>query len=110
MLVDTPDYADRCQHLETLKNRLEAVLSPQLVQAFTTQSLEAAQTYTQIFTDIDRVPQLYKYYTRCHKVSSSLKLIRVNNMYMYKYSDLAVANVLKLLFSFLYLYPHKKSA
>lgn len=69
MLVDTPDYADRCQHLETLKNRLEAVLSPQLVQAFTTQSLEAAQTYTQIFTDIDRVPQLYKYYTRCHKVT-----------------------------------------
>lgn len=73
MLVDTPDYADRCQHLETLKNRLEAVLSPQLVQAFTTQSLETAQTYTQIFTDIDR--QLYKYYTRCHKVSYSLKLM-----------------------------------
>ena len=68
MLVDTPDYADRCQHLETLKNRLEAVLSPQLVQAFNTQSLETAQMYTQIFTDIDRVPQLYKYYTRCHKV------------------------------------------
>lgn len=75
MLVDTPDYADRCQHLETLKNRLEAVLSPQLVQAFTTQSLETAQTYTQIFTDIDRVPQLYKYYTRCHKVSYSLKFM-----------------------------------
>jgi hypothetical protein len=29
MLVDTPDYADRCQHLEKLKNRLEAMLSPQ---------------------------------------------------------------------------------
>ncbi|XP_056005871.1 conserved oligomeric Golgi complex subunit 7-like isoform X3 [Ostrea edulis] len=69
MLVDTPDYGDRCQHLETLKNRLEAILSPQLVQAFNTQSLETAQMYTQIFTDIDRVPQLYKYYSRCHKVT-----------------------------------------
>ncbi|XP_062594246.1 conserved oligomeric Golgi complex subunit 7-like isoform X1 [Saccostrea cucullata] len=69
MLVETPDYGDRCQHLETLKNRLEALLSPQLVQAFNTQSLEAAQMYTQIFTDIDRLPQLYKYYTRCHKVA-----------------------------------------
>lgn len=39
MLVDTPDYADRCEHLEKLKNRLEALLSPQLMAAFNAQSI-----------------------------------------------------------------------
>ncbi|KAL5022632.1 hypothetical protein ScPMuIL_001787 [Solemya velum] len=39
MLVDTPDYVDRCQHLEKLKDKLEAMLSTQLVTAFNTQSL-----------------------------------------------------------------------
>jgi hypothetical protein len=67
MLVDTPDYADRCQHLEKLKNRLEAMLSPQLISAFNNQSIESARNYTQMFGDIDRLPQLYKYYHKCHK-------------------------------------------
>ncbi|XP_055955962.1 conserved oligomeric Golgi complex subunit 7 [Patella vulgata] len=67
MLVDTPDYADRCQHLEKLKNRLEAILSPQLISAFNTQSLESAQKYTKMFKNIERLPQLYKYYHKCHK-------------------------------------------
>ena len=39
MLVDTPDYDERCQHLEKLKNRLEAMLSPQLMVAFNAQSV-----------------------------------------------------------------------
>ena len=39
MLVDTPDYADRCEHLEKLKNQLEAMLSPQLMAAFNAQSI-----------------------------------------------------------------------
>ncbi|XP_052083064.1 conserved oligomeric Golgi complex subunit 7-like [Mytilus californianus] len=69
MLVDTPDYADRCQHLEKLKNRLEAMLSPQLISAFNNQSIEAARNYTKMFADIDRLPQLYKYYHKCHKTS-----------------------------------------
>ncbi|XP_064611193.1 conserved oligomeric Golgi complex subunit 7-like [Liolophura sinensis] len=67
MLVDTPDYADRCQYLEKLKNRLEAILSPQLVAAFNSQSLDMAQMYSGIFRDINRLPQLYKYYHKCHK-------------------------------------------
>ncbi|ESO86524.1 hypothetical protein LOTGIDRAFT_194952 [Lottia gigantea] len=67
MLVDTPDYADRCQHLEKLKNRLEAILSPQLIAAFNTQSLESAKMYTKMFDNIERLPQLYKYYHKCHK-------------------------------------------
>jgi len=67
MLADTPDYADKCQHLENLKNRLEALLSPQLISAFNSQSLEQTQKYCKIFENIDRLPQLYKYYHKCHK-------------------------------------------
>ncbi|XP_038050090.1 conserved oligomeric Golgi complex subunit 7-like isoform X2 [Patiria miniata] len=69
MLAHCGDYEERCQHLETLKNRLEAMLSPQLVSAFNTHSLEAAQSYVKIFLDIDRLPQLYNYYYKCHKSS-----------------------------------------
>ena len=39
MLVDTPDYSEKCVHLEALKNRLEALASPQIVAAFTSQSI-----------------------------------------------------------------------
>ncbi|ELT88100.1 hypothetical protein CAPTEDRAFT_161050 [Capitella teleta] len=69
ILTDVPDYEERCQYLETLKNRLEALLSPQVVAAFSAHSLESAQMYVKIFTDIDRLPQLYKYYHKCHRVS-----------------------------------------
>ncbi|XP_074645034.1 conserved oligomeric Golgi complex subunit 7-like [Tubulanus polymorphus] len=67
MLVDVPDYTERVQHLEDLKNRLEAMLSTQIVAAFNAHSLEAAQVYVKTFTDINRLPQLYKYYHKCHK-------------------------------------------
>jgi len=39
MLVDTPDYSEKCVHLEALKNRLEAMASPQIVAAFNSQSV-----------------------------------------------------------------------
>jgi hypothetical protein len=39
MLVDTPDYSEKCVYLEALKNRLEALASPQIVAAFTSQSV-----------------------------------------------------------------------
>ena len=38
MLTDVPDYAEHVQFLETLKNRLEATLSPQIVAAFNNQN------------------------------------------------------------------------
>lgn len=67
ILVDVPDYENRLQKLESLKNQLEAMLSPLLVRAFTTQSIEAAKTYVRIFSDIQRMPQLLKYYHNCHR-------------------------------------------
>ena len=39
MLVDTPDYSEKCVHLEALKNRLEAMASPQIVATFNSMSM-----------------------------------------------------------------------
>ncbi|XP_075021726.1 conserved oligomeric Golgi complex subunit 7 isoform X2 [Calonectris borealis] len=67
MLVDTPDYSEKCVHLEALKNRLEAMASPQIVAAFNSQSVDQAKTFVKVFTEIDRMPQLLAYYYKCHK-------------------------------------------
>ncbi|XP_042294025.1 conserved oligomeric Golgi complex subunit 7 isoform X2 [Sceloporus undulatus] len=68
VLVDTPDYSEKCVHLEALKNRLEALASPQIVSAFSTQSVDQARVFVKVFTEIDRMPQLLSYYYKCHKV------------------------------------------
>ena len=39
VLHDVPDYEERKRLLESLKNRLEALLSPRLVAAFTAHNL-----------------------------------------------------------------------
>ncbi|XP_058793397.1 conserved oligomeric Golgi complex subunit 7 isoform X2 [Phymastichus coffea] len=69
VLLDAPDYEDKKLQLEGLKNRLEALASPKLVQAFTAGSLEQSRLYVDIFTKMDRLPQLLKYYQNCLKVS-----------------------------------------
>lgn len=48
MLVDTPDYSEKCVHLEALKNRLEAMASPQIVAAFNSQAV--GQCVSVLFT------------------------------------------------------------
>ncbi|XP_030098374.1 conserved oligomeric Golgi complex subunit 7 isoform X3 [Mus musculus] len=68
MLVDTPDYSEKCVHLEALKNRLEALASPQIVASFTSQSVDQSKVFVKVFTEIDRMPQLLAYYYKCHKV------------------------------------------
>ncbi|XP_061564543.1 conserved oligomeric Golgi complex subunit 7 [Cololabis saira] len=68
MLVDTPDYSEKCVHLEALKNRLEAMASPQIVATFNSMSLDQAKLFVKVFTEIDRMPQLLAYYYKCHKV------------------------------------------
>lgn len=39
ILTDVPDYADRVKRLETLKNRLEALMSPSVVDVFNKQDV-----------------------------------------------------------------------
>ncbi|XP_044193436.1 conserved oligomeric Golgi complex subunit 7 [Thunnus albacares] len=67
MLVDTPDYSEKCVHLEALKNRLEALASPQIVATFNSMSIDQAKLFVKVFTEIDRMPQLLAYYYKCHK-------------------------------------------
>ncbi|KAM9715865.1 conserved oligomeric Golgi complex subunit 7 [Menidia menidia] len=67
MLVDTPDYSEKCVHLEALKNRLEAMASPQIVSTFNSMSIDQAKLFVKVFTEIDRMPQLLAYYYKCHK-------------------------------------------
>ncbi|KAK2555452.1 Conserved oligomeric Golgi complex subunit 7 [Acropora cervicornis] len=67
VLQDVPDYAQRHRLLESLKNRLEALLSPKIVAAFNNHSLDDTKEYVKIFTNIERLDQLQSYYVRCHK-------------------------------------------
>uniref|UniRef100_A0A673I7Y9 Conserved oligomeric Golgi complex subunit 7 n=1 Tax=Sinocyclocheilus rhinocerous TaxID=307959 RepID=A0A673I7Y9_9TELE len=67
MLVDTPDYSEKCVQLEALKNRLEALTSTQIVSTFNSLATEQAKLFVRVFTEMDRMPQLLAYYYKCHK-------------------------------------------
>ncbi|XP_057670928.1 conserved oligomeric Golgi complex subunit 7 [Diorhabda carinulata] len=67
LLINLEDYENRRLQLEELKNRLEAISSPAIVQAFTIHNTEQSQMFVQIFSSIDRLPQLLKYYKKCQK-------------------------------------------
>lgn len=69
ILANAADYEDRKLQLEGLKNRLEAIASPQLVQAFTSGSVEQSRKFVYIFSAMERLPQLLKYYHKCQKGS-----------------------------------------
>ena len=65
ILSHVPDYDDRVILVEGLKNRLEALASPQLVAAFNNNDIEKSKFFVKIFSDMDRSPQLLKYYRKC---------------------------------------------
>lgn len=67
LLVNVSDYEDRKLQLEGLKNRLEAIASPAIVQAFTENNAEQAIVYSRIFLSIGRTSQLLKYYHKCQR-------------------------------------------
>jgi hypothetical protein len=54
-------------HVEGLKNRLEALASPQLVTAFNADDADRMRTFVRIFKQMDRSQQLIKYYRKCLK-------------------------------------------
>jgi len=72
ILTHAPDYEERVIHVEGLKNRLEAMSSPHLVQAFNSNDLTRAQFFVKVFADMDRSLQLLKYYRKCVRA----KLVR----------------------------------
>ena len=51
--------------MEGLKNRLEAMASPQLVSAFNCNDSERSKFFVKIFADMERSTQLLKYYRKC---------------------------------------------
>uniref|UniRef100_A0A1B6DV36 Conserved oligomeric Golgi complex subunit 7 n=1 Tax=Clastoptera arizonana TaxID=38151 RepID=A0A1B6DV36_9HEMI len=67
ILANVIDYEERKMQLEGLKNRLEAIASPQLVEAFTSNSVEQSRRFVNIFSSMERLPQLLKYYHKCQK-------------------------------------------
>ncbi|CAH1108801.1 unnamed protein product [Psylliodes chrysocephalus] len=67
LLVNVADFENRRLQLEGLKNRLEAIASPSIVQAFNSHNTEQSQIYVEIFTSMERLPQLLKYYQKCQK-------------------------------------------
>ncbi|ENN72950.1 hypothetical protein YQE_10421, partial [Dendroctonus ponderosae] len=67
LLVNVADFDDRKLQLEGLKNRLEAIASPVIVQAFTTSDAEDSVKFVHIFSSIGRITQLVKYYHNCQK-------------------------------------------
>ena len=89
VLHDVADYQDRRHYLETLKDRLEALVAPKLIAAInghasgvcvcvrvrvrvcvcTCSRVAEAKLYVSVFIDMDRSAQLQSYYTQCHKVT-----------------------------------------
>ena len=67
MLKDVPDYTERYRILENLKVKLEALLSPKIVQTFNNHDLESARYYVSMFSQLQRLSQLQTYYNNCHK-------------------------------------------
>lgn len=97
VLTNTPDYEDKRLQLETLKNRLEAIASPHLVQAFTSKHLDEAHKFVRIFSSMERLPQLLSYYDKCQKGVYCQEVKRL----LESGEDLAAEIVLKQVYEFL---------
>eukprot|EP00054_Salpingoeca_dolichothecata_P017834 m.108085 g.108085 ORF g.108085 m.108085 type:complete len:730 (-) comp22613_c0_seq8:74-2263(-) len=69
VLSDVPDFRDRQRRLASQQNKLEALMGPRLVDAFTQHNTEVAREYLVIFRDMKRLPQFYNYYHKSQKAS-----------------------------------------
>uniref|UniRef100_T1I1G8 Conserved oligomeric Golgi complex subunit 7 n=1 Tax=Rhodnius prolixus TaxID=13249 RepID=T1I1G8_RHOPR len=69
VLANSVDFEERKLQLESFKNRLEAITSPALVTAFTNKNIDESKKYVNMFSGMERLPQLVKYYSRCEKGS-----------------------------------------
>ncbi|XP_011502446.1 PREDICTED: conserved oligomeric Golgi complex subunit 7 [Ceratosolen solmsi marchali] len=66
-LNDSTDFKNKKSQLEELKNRLEIMIRPKLMQAFTSGSLDESKIYVDIFLKMDRLTEVIKYYHNCQK-------------------------------------------
>lgn len=68
-----PGHTERISQVEDFKNRMEAIISPHVVQAFLGNDLEKSHQYVEMFQGINRKPQLIQYYKAVHKKSLQQK-------------------------------------
>jgi hypothetical protein len=67
VLHDVPDYEERRKLLETLKNRMESLISPKLIAAFNDHMTSEAKRYVEIFDNIGHGERVKEFYIQCHK-------------------------------------------
>lgn len=67
VLHDVADFEDRRRSLESLKNRLEALLTPKLMTAFYTRSVDEVKRLAAMFSTMGRNSQLRSYYIANYK-------------------------------------------
>ena len=65
--IGLPGQSERESQIEGFKNRLEALASTAVVQCFTNGDVEQSKYYVEIFTNMDRLPQLIQYYLTVQK-------------------------------------------
>ena len=73
ILSHAEDYEEKCRSMEELKNRLEALASPQLVAAFNASDKEKSRFFVQLYADMERSAQLGNYYRKWWVRSKALK-------------------------------------
>jgi len=81
ILIDVPDYEQRVQRLEELKDRLESMLEPSIISGFMSQTLDSAHFYVKLFKDMKRMAKLKSYYHKCIKnqiLSEWTRIVRLD--------------------------------
>ena len=73
ILSHAEDYEEKCRLVEELKNRLEALASPQLVAAFNAGDSGKSQFFVQLYADMERSSQLLNYYRKWWVRAKALK-------------------------------------
>ncbi|RNA00345.1 conserved oligomeric Golgi complex subunit 7-like, partial [Brachionus plicatilis] len=71
---DSMDFTNRCTLLEDFKNRFETMISTDLVSCFNSKSITLSKNYVQIFSQINRLDNLKKYYYQCEVARNSAKI------------------------------------
>lgn len=65
--IGLPGQGERESQIEGFKNRVEALASTAVVQCFTNGDAEQSKYYVEIFTNMERFPQLIQYYLTVQK-------------------------------------------
>lgn len=74
---DSMDFTNRCSLLEDFKNKFEAMMSTEIVSCFNSKSISLSKNFVQIFTQINRLDNLKKYYYQSEVARNSAKIVEL---------------------------------